>query len=238
MRLYDKAADAFDRLDLILIANPPGEKHKNLYQGYYYQGLLHLKGGNYDKALAALNKFLEIYPDFDDIAEVLNAIGIAHYYLDQYDRAVVDFKRALEADATFSEARFNLRSVFTRVTAYNEALVLYRAGEPRRAMRRLEGLRDIAPRYLPGRALEAKLLAEMGDPEEALLVYREILGFYPNHFKSYWLRIDMAHALIAQKRYTEAQTTLMENLARFPNFEDEQARREVVNLLNKVAQSQ
>lgn len=238
MRFYVEASRAFEKLDLILIANPPSEKHKDLYQGYYYEGLLHLKGGDYAHALLSLNKFIEIYPDFEQIAEVHNAIGIAHYYLDQYDRAVIDFKRALEVDPTLNEARFNLRSVFTRVTAYNEALVLHRAGEPHRALRRLEGLRDIAPRYLPGRALEAKLLAELDEPQEAMRVYREILGFYPNHPRSYWLRIDQARTLIKLERYPEAQLTLMENLARFPNFEDEQARREVVLLLGKLANRQ
>ena len=46
----------------------------------------------------------------------------------------------------------------------------------------------------------AELLAEMGDTEESLRVYREILGFYPNHIKSYWLRIDMARTLIAMSQ--------------------------------------
>ncbi len=236
MHGYAEAVDAYTSLSEILIRNPPDERAKDLLQGYYFMGQLHLKGGDYTKALWALEKFIEVYPDFGKLGNVYNSIGIAYYYLDQYNRAVVNFKRALEHDATLTEARFNLRSVFTRVTAFNEALVLQRAGEPEKALRRLIKLRDLAPRYLAGRRLEAKLMGDLGKPEEAVLIYNEILGFQPNNPETYWMRIDMAKTLISLGENDQAKNVLLENLARFPEQQDQRARMEVVMLLTKLSQ--
>jgi tetratricopeptide (TPR) repeat protein len=235
MHGYPEAVQAYESLTLVLIANPPSDRAKDLLQAYYYQGLLYLKGGEYAKALQALYKFIDLYPDFDSMAQVHNSIGVAHYYLDQYGQAVASFKRALENDAALSEARFNLRSVFIRVTAYNEALALHRGGEHRRALVRLVKLRALAPRYLPGRKLEANLLSKLGNPDRALKVLNEVLGFYPNHPDTFHLRIDMARLLIQLERNAQARDILFENLSRFPQHEDRRAMVEISNLLAQTA---
>lgn len=234
MHGYEEACETFDKLVALLLVNSPEARDKDLYQGFFYKGLLHLKGGDYKTALMELDKFTEVYPDFHSMAEVHNARGIAFYYLDQYDQAVAAFKKALEIDAGYAEARFNLRSVFTRITAYNEAMVLYRAGELDRAKKRLEVLSDIAPRYLAGRRLEARILTDEKKYEEAINVYDEILSFQPNDPETYWMRIEMARTLIGLGRKDEARTTLLDNLARFPNVEDQRARMEVVMLLSQL----
>lgn len=234
MHGYEEAEEAFEKLIALLLVTQPDPSERDLYQGFYYKGLLNLKGGDYRAALMELDKFSEVYPDFSSMAAVHNARGIAFYYLDQYDQAVAAFKKALEIDAGFAEARFNLRSVFTRVTAYNEAMVLYRAGELERAMKRLDVLSDIAPRYLAGRRLEAKILTDQKKYDEAITVYEEILSFQPNDPETYWMRIEMARTLMGLGRRDEARTALLENLSRFPNVEDQRARMEVVMLLAQL----
>ncbi len=238
MHNYAEAADAYEHLVGIMLVNPPDETNRELLMGYYYKGFLHLKGGEYKNALMELDKFLEVYPGFTEETKVHNGRGIAYYYLDQYDQAVACFKKALETDPLNDEARFNLRSVFTRVTAYNEALAIYRAGELQKALKRLTVLSSIAPRYLAGRRLEAKILMEMKRPDESISVYREILGFQPDDPETYWMRIDLARALLSQGRREEAKNVLFDNLARFPNVEDQRARMEVVLLLNQTGTAQ
>jgi tetratricopeptide (TPR) repeat protein len=238
MRNYGEAAEAYARLSDLLLRTPPGDINKDILTGYYFQGLLFLKGGDYANAVRSLEKFLEVYPDFEGISGVNNALGIGYYYLDQYDRAVSYFKRALDADQTNNEARFNLRSVYTRVEAFSEAMVLKRAGRIEHALKRLETLRDIAPRYISGRRLEANLLQELNRHEEAVRVFDEILGFEPDNLETYWMRIEMARSLILLHRGVEARSALLENLARFPTFEDQRARMEVVLLINKIGEAQ
>jgi tetratricopeptide (TPR) repeat protein len=234
MHGYPEATDAYERLSLILIANPPDERAKDLLQAYYYQGLLYLKGGEYEKALQSLEKFIDLYPDFEGMATVYNAIGIAHYYLDGYGSAVENFKRALALDPALSEARFNLRSVFTRVTAYNEAVVLSRVNENEKALRRLNKLRSLAPRYLPGRKLEASILTKLGHSEKAISVLNEVLGFSPDHPDTFHIRIDMARLLIQMNRMDQARAVLIENLSRFPQHDDMRAKLEIANLLART----
>ncbi|TLN00222.1 tetratricopeptide repeat protein [bacterium] len=238
MRNYSAANEAYTKVIERILVSKPESLAPEVFDVYLYQGFLLLKGGEYLKAIASLEKYKDIRPEYEKMAEVLNAIGIAYYYMGEYDRAVVYFKKALDSDGAFSEARFNLRSVFTRITGYNEAQVLHRSGDRQKALGRIEKLKEIAPRYLPGRELEARLLAELGKTGEAIRVYDEILGFYPDNPKTYWIRIEMARVLIALGDKDRARMVLMDNLARFPEQEDQRARMELVNLLVKLGGSQ
>lgn len=238
MRNYPAAAEAYSKVIERILTSKGDNLSTELYDVYLHQGFLFLKGGEYSKAIASFERFREIRPDYEKMAELLNGLGIAYYYLGEYDRAVVNFKKALDVDGTFSEARFNLRSVFTRITGYNEAQVLYRSGNQEKALARIEKLKEIAPRYLPGRELEARLLVDLKRPEEAVRVFDEILGFYPDNPKTYWIRIEMARALIGLGQRERARTILMDNLARFPDQDDQRARMELVNLLVSLGNSQ
>lgn len=234
MRWYAEAVDAYDRLIALLLAAPEDSWDRDLFLVYFQQGLLFLKGGEFERAARSLEKFLSLSPDDLRAADANNALGIAQYYLNQYDLAVGYFKKALDADPGNSAARFNLRSVFTRLTAYNEAQVYFRAKDYARALTRLNQLKEYAPRYIPGRRLEGTILVRTGRVEEGLRVYREILSIYPDHPLSYWVRIETAREMVALERFDEAQELLMDNLARFPNVEDEQARREMTALLVRI----
>lgn len=238
MHFYPEAMAEFEAVLQYLQANPSKDNYKDLYLAHFYKGLLEIKGGDYGGALVELDRFLEVYPDFEGIAKVQNARGIAYYYLDQYDQAVSSFKRALTAEPSFAEARFNLRSVHTRAVAFNEAMVLYRSREPAKALKTLEALKTIAPRYLAARRLEAKILVELKRPEEAVAVFEEILGFQPNDPETYWMRIDMARALMSLNKKPQARGALLENLSRFPLMEDLRAKMEVVTLLTQLGDAQ
>jgi tetratricopeptide (TPR) repeat protein len=234
MRWYAEAVDAYDRLTALLLAAPQDSWDRELFQVYFQQGLLFLKGGEFERAARSLDKFLSLSPDDLRAADAYNALGIAQYYLNQYDLAVGHFKKALDLDPGNAAARFNLRSVFTRLSAYNEAQVYFRAKDYDRALARLNQLKEFAPRYIPGRRLEGTILVRTGRVEEGLRVYREILSIYPDHPLSYWVRIETAREMVALERYDEAQELLMDNLSRFPDVEDEQARREMTALLVRI----
>lgn len=238
MRHYDDSAEAYGRFQLQLQAHPPGPTEQALYQGRLFQGQLYLKGGDYAKALLALEDFLRLQPRYTNLETIYNGIGIAHYYLGQYDRAVGSFRAALAADPDFAEARFNLRSVFTRLAVYNEAVAISRAGDLETALAKLERLREVAPNYLPGQRLEAKVLAALGRPDEALGVYAKVLAGGGNDPSSYGVRLDMAKMLVLAGRTAEAIALLEENQRRFPSVSDDKARREGASLLRALGAAQ
>ena len=231
---YEEAVDGYERVALLIRATPPPAKERALWQVLYFQGLLYLKGGEYAKALERLEQFLEAYPEFSNPEDVHNALGIALYYLDQYDKAVDQFRLALAKRADYAEARFNLRSVFTRLAIYNEAVVLARAGEMELAQEKIEKLKAFAPRYLPGRRLEARIFHELGQDDQALRVQAEILGLSPNDPLTYGIRVDRARILADRGETEEAARLLRDNLLRFPDIGDERLTREVVELLARV----
>lgn len=229
-RDYQPAVDTYNRLKLILQANPPSEKHRALYQTYYFLGLLQLKGGEYAAALESLRMFQRLEPAFANPADVDNAIGIALYYLDQYDQAVEEFRKALALNPDYAEARFNLRSVFTRLAAFNEAVALSRAGELDLALEKIQQLKEWAPRYLPGRRLEAKLHQELGQEDKAIQVYEEVLGLDSTHPITYGIRFNLAQLLVKHAQQARALELLEQALALFPQVEDERAKRQVLEL--------
>ncbi|HSH69706.1 MAG TPA: tetratricopeptide repeat protein [Deferrisomatales bacterium] len=233
-RHYQDAVDAYTRLQLLLQANPPAESQRALYQAYYFLGLLQLKGGEYENALDSLHTFQRLEPAFSNPGDVLNAIGIALYYLDQYDQAVEAFRQALVLDPDYAEARFNLRSVFTRLAAYNEAVAISRVGELELAMEKVQQLKEWAPRYLPGRRLEAKLYQEMGREDEALRVYEEILGVDQTHPITYVIRLNMAQLLVKRQQRERALELLEQALQLFPQVEDERSKRQVLQLAQQL----
>ncbi len=236
-RHYKDAVDAYTRLKLLLQANPPAEAQRALYQTYYFFGLLQLKGGDYDNALASFQDFQRLEPAFSNPQDVHNAVGIALYYLDQYDKAVEEFQRALAINPDFAEARFNLRSVFTRLAAYNEAVAISRVGELVLAMEKVQQLKEWAPRYLPGRRLEAKLYQEMGRDDDALRVYEEILGVDQTHPITYAIRLNMAQLLVKRQQRGRALVLLDQALKLFPHVDDERSERQVLQLAQQLREA-
>jgi tetratricopeptide (TPR) repeat protein len=172
-------------------------------------------------------------PDFSNLEDVHNAVGIALYYQQQYDKAVESFRKAIEIKPDYPQARFNLRSVFTRLAVYNEAMANARAWNVEAAFEGMAALKEFAPRYLPGRRLEANLLLKVGRIDEAMAVLGEILALDPGHPLTYGVRMDLAKLLTTQGKKDRAAELLRENLRRFPDTPDKQ-RQDLKRLLESL----
>ncbi|MBI5017752.1 MAG: tetratricopeptide repeat protein [Deltaproteobacteria bacterium] len=233
VRNYEEATQAYERLIKLLRERPPSVAEKPLLQAYYFEGILFLKGGEYARALAALQEFLSLYPDFSNLENVHNAIGIAFYYQEQYDKAVESFRKAIEIKPDYPEARFNLRSVFTRLAVYNEAVANARAWNIEAAFEGVASLKEFAPRYLPGRRLEASLLLKVGKIDEAMAVLSEILALDPKHPLTYGVRVDLAKLLTTRGKQDRAVELLKENLRVFPDAPEKQ-RQDLVRAIQSL----
>lgn len=217
---YLEAVYYHERLADLLEANPPKPPQKGLYKTYLSQGMLYLKGGDYLNALNAFDTYLTVADARFNSDEIHNGRGIALYYLDQYDEAVEAFREALYFNADYAEARFNLRSVFTRLATYNEAAALARAGEPEVALQKLEGLKELAPRYLPGRQLEARIHKSFGNDTAALNIFIDMLEIKKDHPINCETRLEMAKILAAKGETKESCRLLRENIKLYPQFKD------------------
>jgi len=161
---------------------------------------------------------------------------VALYYLQRYDEAVEGFQKATALKPGFVEARVNLRSVFTRLAVYNEALAEARAGNLGEALDRLTLLRLLAPEYLRGRHLEAAVLRQAGRTEEALCAYREILAANPSHPVTHDTRLEMAKILEERGQVAEALQILNQDLRWFRESDPlrTQTMREILRLIEPM----
>lgn len=62
---------------------------------YNNRGLAYRRKGEYDKAIAAFNKIIDLYPGY---AVAYNNRGRAHRSKGEYDKAIADFNKAIQLD--------------------------------------------------------------------------------------------------------------------------------------------
>ncbi len=181
-------------------------------------GQLLIRGGEHRRALEHLRAFLEVRPDYYAKEEVWNGIGVAHYYLNEYAEAVNAFEAALTANPSHSPARFNLRSVFTRLSLFDVAMANRRIKRLDLALRDLDHLLTLAPRYLPARLQKAILLRESGAGAEAEAEARRALALGSEPKVSFGLRELLGDLLAEGGRPEEALAQYRKCLQIFPGY--------------------
>ncbi len=83
------AANLFVALSLLALAGcSPG-------QPYLRSGLLHARGGEYDRAIQHFDQAIVSQPDY---ALAFAARGLAHVEKGEYDRGIQDFDQAIRLD--------------------------------------------------------------------------------------------------------------------------------------------
>lgn len=111
---------------VVLVVSCAGVSEKNaMMSQYHYQlGISYLNDNNIQPAFTELQKALELNPQDK---EVHNALGVIYLTkLDDYNKAVEHFNRALAIDKAFSEAATNLGISYAALKNYEKAVESYR----------------------------------------------------------------------------------------------------------------
>ena len=119
MQNQTKLRSAIFKLPIVLlfaylIVFPPSapaasaEMYLSMGQGY-------MSKGNFDMAVHAFEKAVELSPDWP---EAHNALGESYIKLLRFEDAVAEFDRALELKPGYSQAEKNRRSAMTAVKQY------------------------------------------------------------------------------------------------------------------------
>lgn len=212
---YEEAVEAYEEV-LGTLEDPelPGPYQ----EARFLLGKILVSGGEYDRAAEHLKAFLRIQPAYDSLEEVWNTLGVAHYYLDQYEEAVRAFEKALETDADYGPARFNLRSVFTRLSLFDVAMANRRAGHFVPALKTFDQLLGVAPRYGPAHLQKALVLRELSRLEEGEAAAQLALALGPDPKVAFGLREFLGDVLAAQGRGEEALPQYRRCLQIFPGY--------------------
>lgn len=191
---------------------------------YYYDlGMSALYAKNYSEAIA--NFFIATQKAPNE-PKVWNALGIAYMEVFEYEKAESAFKRALNVDKKFTEARLNLGVMYFRKKDYENALREIRtalADEPfphkhiafyylARVYKAidnknlyLENLRKATaynPMFFEAQLELANAYEEMGDYRSALDVYRNLLN---NGIRTPQIELNMARLLFYVEDYETAK---------------------------------
>jgi tetratricopeptide (TPR) repeat protein len=191
-----------------------------------------LSAKNYSEAIA--NFFIATQKAPNE-PKVWNSLGIAYMEVFEYEKAESAFKRALEVDKNFTEARLNLGVMYFRKKDYENALREIRtalADEPfphkhiafyylariYKAIDNqdlyLENLRKATaynPMFFEAQLELANAYEEMGDYRSAIDVYRNLLN---NGIRTPQIELSMARLLFYVEDYETAKLfikRLMEN---------------------------
>ncbi len=191
---------------------------------YYYDlGMSALSAKNYSEAIA--NFFIATQKAPNE-PKVWNALGIAYMEVFEYEKAESAFRRALEVDKKFTEARLNLGVMYFRKKDYDNALreirtaladeafphkhiAFYYSARIYKALDNqnlyLENLRKATaynPMFFEAQLELANAYEEMGDYRSALDVYRNLLN---NGISTPQIELSMARLLFYVEDYETAK---------------------------------
>jgi Flp pilus assembly protein TadD len=182
-----------------------------------------LSAKNYSEAIA--NFFIATQKAPNE-PKVWNALGIAYMEVFEYEKAESAFRRALEVDKKFTEARLNLGVMYFRKKDYENALReiktaladeafphkhiafyylarIYKALDNQNLY--LENLRKATaynPMFFEAQLELANAYEEMGDYRSALDVYRNLLN---NGIRTPQIELNMARLLFYVEDYENAK---------------------------------
>jgi tetratricopeptide (TPR) repeat protein len=191
---------------------------------YYYDlGMSALSAKNYSEAIA---NFFIATQKVPNEPKVWNSLGIAYMEVYEYEKAESAFRKALEVDKKFTEARLNLGVMYFRKKDYENALreiktaladesfphkhiVFYYLARVYKAIDNqdlyLENLRKATaynPMFFDAQLELANAYEEMGDYRSALGVYRNLLN---NGIRTPQIELSMARLLFYVEDYENAK---------------------------------
>lgn len=90
-------------------------------------GLIEYQAGDYFSSISPFNKSIDALESTDSSFISRRALayyyrGNAHYYVKQYDQAIIDLSKAFELDSQFAFAVSNRGSIYAELGEYNEAV--------------------------------------------------------------------------------------------------------------------
>jgi len=198
------------------------EQAKNwLY--YYDLGMSALSAKNYSEAIA--NFFIATQKAPNE-PKVWNSLGITYTEVYEYEKAESAFRKAIEVDKKFTEARLNLGVMYFRKKDYENALreirtaladeafphkhiAFYYLARVYKAIDNqdlyLENLRKATaynPMFFEAQLELANAYEEMGDYRSALGVYRNLLN---NGIRTPQIELSMARLLFYTEDYENAK---------------------------------
>ena len=152
------------------------------------------------EAEALLREHLKKHPTDVAALRMLAEVGAR---LRRYQDAETLLARCLELAPSFTGAR------------HNYAVVLHRQNKPAAALREVDSLLALEPRNPGYRNLKAAILARIGEFEQSIEIYADVLAAYPEQARI-WM--SYGHALKTQGRESDSIAAYEKSIALLPSL--------------------
>ncbi|MEW6088860.1 MAG: tetratricopeptide repeat protein [bacterium] len=186
----------------------------------FNEGLAHLRMGAYEDAITVLRKVKELDPTYKDLDKLHNYLGVAFYFLDNYEMAIKEFKRAIQENAVYREANFNLKSVNMRLLYFNVGVTYGFMGNYRQAIEELNKAIEIDTNFFNAHMEIARIYIREGMYGDAISELIRCERINPNHRNIRKVYMNLGVAYYNQGSPKIAVEYLRKALRIQPDYED------------------
>jgi type IV pilus assembly protein PilF len=228
------------------------EQRKRSSEIHYDLGTSMLDQGDVQ---GALKEYMIAAQDDDELPQVHNALGLLYAFsVHNPQEAEEQFKKALDLDKDFSEARNNLGTLYLSRGRYEEAarqfelalvnplyreraiaesnlgFALYKSGQQQKGLQRIEAVLALSPKYCQGWRQLGTLRSERGEIDAASEAFRRYAAACPEEADAHLLS---GKILARQTRALEAREEF-QRCAQTKQARDENIRTECQRLLREL----
>lgn len=212
----DQALNEFKKVQELV----PNSRSGNHVKAVFNEGLALLRMGAYEEAITALRKVKDLDPTYKDLDKLHNYLGVAFYFLDNYEGAIREFKRAIQENATYREANFNLKSVNMRLLHFNVGVTYGFMGNYRQAIEELNKAIEIDTNFFNAHMEIARIYVREGMYGDAISELIRCERINPNHRNIRKVYMNLGIAYYHQGSPRIAVEYLRKALRIRPDYED------------------
>lgn len=181
-------------------------------------GKLYVKSGRNEKAIQIIRSVLSAAPPEAPLDQAFNTLGLAYYYERLYEEAIFELRRAIKLNPANTNARFNLKTIRTRLEHFSAAKAYSRSGDRKQAIAEYRVAISLDPRFIEARHRLGAELQASGEHAEALKELRRAESISPSYRKLHEIFFTEGQTLVALSRNDEAIKAFSRAVAARPGF--------------------
>ena len=215
---YGKAEDIL--LSMPNTAGKTGGKGRDdlLFRAGVCMGKLYVKSGRSAQAVALLRNVVASAPPGAALDEAYATLGLAHYYERLYDDAIFDMRKAIKINPNNADAKFNLKTIRSRLEHFQAGKLFSRLGDRPRAVAEYRKAIELDPRFIEARHRLGVELYLAGNAPEALKELRRASLVTADYRKAHEIHYAEGLALLRLDRTGEAMGRFEQTVQARPAF--------------------
>lgn len=215
---YSKAEELYQGMPEV--AGKSGGKTRDdlLFRSGVGLGRLLVKSGRNEEAASVLRNCIASAPRGAALDEAYNALGLAHYYERHYEDAIFEMRRAIKLNPNNEFAKFNLKTIRTRLEHFQAGKLYSRLGDRPRAVEEYRKAIALDPRFVDARYRLGVEFLTAGNLQDALKELRRAELVSAAYRKGYEIWYAEGLTMLRMKRVAEATALFERTVQARPRF--------------------